>query len=276
MRPRTDIPAEDAQRSEFVRQLVQASPRERSLSQARGSAPPRTIVQFWHDLHQLPVDVHDCIASWTRWEESGFRHALFDQHTAKSFICQSLGERYAAAFERCYHPSMQADYFRLCYLHIEGGLYVDADDVCTADDISWLVEDGRLKLQPLCYDNASASMVEPATFLRATEYQAAWIFYFNNNPIIAAPGHPIVQRALDLATSLLELTGRDELPEIQSTTGPGNLTQSIFELSAHGLDLEAELVVLCEWDKIAVSRWPLSYRDDARNWRHSNQQRFPF
>ncbi|MBY0567329.1 MAG: hypothetical protein K2P70_08460 [Hyphomonadaceae bacterium] len=233
-------------------------------------------MQFWHDLHQLPGDVHDCIASWTRWERSGFRHALFDQHAAKSFICRSLGERHVAAFERCYHPSMQADYFRLCYLHIEGGLYVDADDVCTTDDISWLMEDGSLKLQPLCYDTATESMVEPANFLPASSDQAGWIFYFNNNPLIAAPHHPVVGRALDRATRLLELARGDDLPEIQSTTGPGNLTQSIYELSRDGLDLGAELVVLREWDKVAISRWPLSYRDDARNWRHSNRKRFPF
>ena len=49
---------------------------------------------------------------------------------------------------------MQADYFRLCYLLVEGGFYVDADDVCVGTDIGWLFEDGRLKLQPLCYDMA--------------------------------------------------------------------------------------------------------------------------
>jgi hypothetical protein len=55
---------------------------------------------------------------------------------------------------------MQADYFRLCYVLVEGGIYVDADDVCVGTDIGWLAEDGRLKLQPLCYDIATGSYGE--------------------------------------------------------------------------------------------------------------------
>jgi hypothetical protein len=30
---------------------------------------------------------------------------------------------------------------------------------------------------------------------------------------------------------------------------------------------------LPDWDEVATSRWPLSYRDDERNWRHWNPQR---
>ena len=113
-------------------------------------------------LRQLPPDVEECVASWTVWETSGFKHRLFDEHAAEAFISGSLGARHKRAFERCYHPAMQADYFRLCYVLVEGGFYVDADDVCVGTDIGWLLEDGRLKLQPLCYDIASGAMVNPS------------------------------------------------------------------------------------------------------------------
>ena len=161
---------------------------------------------------------------------SGFTHRLFDERSAKAFIGGSLGARHERAFERCYHPAMQADYFRLCYLLVEGGFYVDADDVCVGTDIGWLFDDGRLKLQPLCYDIASGTMVNPSVFLRSDAYNPSWIFYFNNNPLIASRGHPIIERALSQATDLLELAGEDVLPEIQTTTGPGNLSKSIFDL----------------------------------------------
>lgn len=260
--------------SKFIRKLVQR-PGHPSVSGRYGPLISKRIVQFWHDLSRLPKDIEECIASWTRWERSGFKHILFDDGAAKDFIASSLGCRNERAFERCYHPAMQADYFRLCYLLVEGGLYVDADDVCIGTDISWLFEDGRLKLQPLCYDIASGTMVEPSVFLCDDAYEPAWIFYFNNNPLVASPGHPIIERALDRATTLLELAGEDALPEIQATTGPGNLSKSIFELaSILGDRLESELVVLREWDLLAVSRWPLSYRGDERNWRLSNQKRF--
>lgn len=232
-------------------------------------------MQFWHDLHKLPHDVEECIASWTRWEANGFSYQLFDEGAAKAFIGSSLGARHERAFERCYHPAMQSDYFRLCYLLVKGGFYVDADDACVGTDIAWLFEDGRLKVQPLCYDVASEVMIEPSLFLRADVYDPSWIFYFNNNPLVAGPGHPIIERALSQATHLLELASEDALPEIQTTTGPGNLSKSIFDHgTGSGDGVERDLVVLRDWDSVAVSRWPLSHRGDARNWRLSNQKRF--
>lgn len=265
------------QRSEFIRELVQHRTGQQSVNDQYRHPTPKTIVQYWHDIGQLPRDVSECVLSWTRWETSGFTHHLFDENTAKAFIGGTLGARYECAFDRCYHPAMQADYFRLCYLQVEGGFYVDADDVCVGSDIGKLFEDGRLKLQPLCYDIDSGKMVEPSVFLRADSYDPNWIFYFNNNPLIASQGHPVIERALSQATILLELASGDVLPEIQGTTGPGNLSKSIFDLgttSEGGVD--RDLVVLRNWDSFADSRWPLSYRRDARNWRVSNQKRFDY
>jgi mannosyltransferase OCH1-like enzyme len=232
-------------------------------------------VQFWHDLGQLPPDVEECVRSWAVWEASGFEHRLFDERTAGAFISRSFSARHKRAFERCYHPAMQADYFRLCYVLAEGGFYVDADDVCIGTDIGWLAEDGRLKLQPLCYDIATGGMVTPAVFLGADAYDPNWIFYFNNNPLIASPGHPVIEHALSQATCLLELAGEGELPEIQMATGPGNISKSIFDLgTTTSSDIESNIVALKDWDSLAVSKWPLSYRGDARNWRLSNRMRF--
>jgi len=271
-----DSPEHHRQRSEFIRKLVQRPLSQPSVNNRYRHPTPKTIVQFWHDLGQLPLDVEECVRSWTIWETSGFEHRLFDERTAGAFISSCLGTRHKRVFDRCYHPAMQADYFRLCYVLVEGGFYVDADDVCVGTDIDWLAEDGRLKLQPLCYDVATGTMVKPAVFLLADAYDyPSWIFYFNNNPLITSPRHPVIEHALEQATSFLELAGEDELPEIQMATGPGNISKSIFDLGMNpGFDIESNVVVLGGWDSIAVSKWPLSYRDDARNWRLSNQKRF--
>lgn len=268
-------PTHHRRRSEFIRKLIQSRLGQRCVNDRYQQPIPKTIVQYWHDLRHLPYDVRECIASWTRWNASGYTHRLFDKHIAEAFISSSLGARHVYAFERCYHPAMQADYFRLCYLLVKGGFYIDADDVCIGTDIGWLFEDGRLKLQPLCYDISSEAMVKPSVFLCADAYDPSWIFYFNNNPLGASQGHPIVECALNRATRLLEQSGEDTLPEIQATTGPGNLSRSIFDLgtTVRG-NIESDLVVLQDWDSLAVSQWPLSYRDDARNWRLSNQVKF--
>lgn len=275
MQQELDTAEHHRRRSEFIRQLVQRPPEQHVLNDRFRQQIPKTIVQFWHDLGQLPPDVDECVRSWTVWETSGFEHKLFDRETAGAFINDSLGARHKRAFERCYHPAMQADYFRLCYVLIEGGFYVDADDVCVSTDISWLAEDGRLKVQPLCYDVDSQSMVQPSVFLEKDAYDPSWIFYFNNNPLIASKGHPVVERALSQATRHLEIAGVDELPEIQMATGPGNISKAIFDLGSKISDgIEKYLVVLGDWESLAISKWPLSYRGDARNWRLSNQKRF--
>lgn len=176
---------------------------------------------------------------------------------------------------RCYHPAMQADYFRLCYLVINGGMYVDADDVCIANDISELFVGSGVKVQPLCYDISSDSMVQCEVFLQAGTNREGLIFYFNNNPLIACGGDPIVTRALERATLRLNFAAKGELPEIQSTTGPGNLSRIIFELGTR-YPIERRVTVLRTWDSIGVSKWPLSYRADRRNWRLCNGKRFAF
>src|SRR6185437_15522593 len=262
MQHELDTTEHHRQRSEFIRKLVQRPISQSRISNLYMPPAPKTIVQFWHDLGELPSDVEECVRSWIVWKRRGFEHSL-------------LGSRHRRAFDRCYHPAMQADYFRLCYVLVEGGFYVDADDVCVSTGAYGLVQDGRLKLQPLCYDLATQTMVKPSAFLLPGACDQSWIFYFNNNPLIASPRNPVIEHALEEATSLLELAGEDELPEIQIATGPGNISKSIFDLGIDsGFDIENNVVVLGDWDSIAISKWPLSYRDDARNWRLSNQKRF--
>lgn len=272
MQPEPDSPDHHRKRSEFIRSLVQKS-RAPQATDNEALGVPKTIVQFWHDLGQLPEDVRECISSWSRWKTSGFAHRVFDTADAAKFISRSLGPDHARAFTRCYHPAMQADYFRLCYLLVEGGLYVDADDVCIVTDIASLFEGRRLKVQPLCYDITSDSMVTPTDFLQPGANDEGWIFYFNNNPLIACQGDPVVKRALERATQLLNSAADGEFPEIQSTTGPGNLSRIVFELGT-AFAIDDRVLILNDWDSIAVSRWPLSYRRDERNWRLSNGKRF--
>ena len=168
---------------------------------------------------------------------------------------------------------MMSDYFRYSYVFVEGGFYIDADDVYHGRPIGQLFLDGRLKLQPFCYDVATSQMVPPSIFAEPGAYQPGWIFYFNTTPLIASRHHPIVERALSNATLSLEGDLVDGLPEVQATTGPGNLTRSVFEVLNEGCSADAMMVVH-DWELTSTSQWPLSYRNDSRNWRLSNQQAY--
>src|SRR5208282_6499459 len=81
------------------------------------------------------------------------------------------------ALDACYHPAMRSDYFRLCYVGLRGGCYVDADDIYSGQSLDVLFGDGRLKLQPLCYDVLSDAMVPPEVFTRLGAGSQNWIFY---------------------------------------------------------------------------------------------------
>ena len=258
------------ERSNFIRSIVQRSGSPAVVSSVFARNLPKKIVQFWDNLDRLPVDVSECIETWRKTEEQGVERLLFDKHQARDFIHRNLGLRYKRAYDKCYHPAMQSDYFRLCYILVEGGCYIDVDDVYNGSQIQHIFSDSRLKIQPLCYDMATNMMVPPQLFTKSGADAETWIYYFNNNPLIAVCGHPVIERALAQATLSLERDMTNGLPEIQSTAGPGNLTKSIFDAVTENAEIEHALVVLFNWENVAKSRWELSYRNDARNWRLSN------
>lgn len=272
MRPDNSTEENHHARSNFVRRVVQRSCDSIVTSLEFRRKLPKRIVQFWDNLDRLPSDVGECIETWRKTEEQGFERLLFDKQQARDFIHRKLGLRHMRAYDKCYHPAMQSDYFRLCYIFVEGGCYIDADDVYNGSQIQHLFSDCRLKIQPLCYDTTSNMMVSPSLFTKSGADASGWIFYFNNNPIIAGSRHPVIEHALDKATQSLEKNLMNGLPEIQSTTGPGNLTKSIFDAATKNREIVQTILVLCNWEDVARSRWELSYRSDARNWRLSNGQ----
>jgi mannosyltransferase OCH1-like enzyme len=269
-------PLDDHQRarSNFIKHLVQRNDFQLPDNNESLPAPPRRVIQFWDCTDTIPTDVKDCIESWKRTDSESFELLLFDKISAASFIREHLGSRYEKAFGRCYHPAMQSDFFRLCYIFKQGGCYIDVDDVYQGTEITHLFNDGKLKIQPLCYDISNDGMVSPSVFTNPDANTANWIFYFNNNPLIAGKNHPLLALALESATVNLEQCGEGQLPEIQSTTGPGNLTKTVFESLSEMPGLERSLHILHDWENIAESKWPLSYREDSRNWRLSNQQAY--
>ena len=233
---------------------------------------PRTLVRYWHDPHSVPTDVRRCLDTWEALREDGFSMRMFGDSSARAYIVERYGAREVAAFERCRHPAMRSDYFRMCFVLAEGGLYVDADDVLLGDGWREVFRDGTLKVQPLCYDIGAGCMVAAAELRRTDLSTVERIFYVNNNPLAAPAEHPVLRRALSRATD--RHLGEDPAPEIQSTTGPGNLTASLaahaHEVHVKGTHPDFEL--LLDWDSTAEPRWDLAYRSDTRNWRNMDRR----
>ena len=264
---------DDRLRSSFVRQLT-LQQLERVGASSLPEPPeqtepiPKTLVRFWHDADNVPPDVRNCLESWETLRDHGFTFRMFSDTSATIYIAERYGSREVAAFARCRHPAMRSDYLRMCFVLAEGGLYVDADDVLLSSGWKRVFLDATLKIQPLCYDLNAAVMVPGHELRRIDLPTHDRIFYVNNNPIAAPAGHPVLGRALARATEHLL---RDEpAPEIQSTTGPGNLTAA---LAAHARETQVadavpDFELLLEWEETAEPRWNLEYRNDARNWRN--------
>lgn len=262
---------DDRLRSDFIRdltlrQLGGAQPGTRRTS--RGRRIPRTLVRFWHEPDEVPADVRRCLDTWDVLREEGFALRMFGDESADQYIAQRYGPRERAAFALCRHPAMRSDYFRMCFVLAEGGLYVDADDVLRGGAWRDVYRDGALKVQPLCYDVPGGGMLPENELCRPDLPTAGRIFYVNNNPLAAPAGHPVLRRALFRATT--RLLGAKPRPEIQSTTGPGNLTAALaahaHEAQVAGVDPDVKL--LLRWEETAEPCWTLDYRRDARNWRN--------
>ncbi len=260
------IAEDDTLRSQYMRRLIRERPSDWARQPVR--VIPRVVIQFWHDVGDVPTDVRACLDSWAPMAGQGFQRVFFDDRSARRFICKRFGPRHVAAFDLCHHPAMRCDFFRMCYLVALGGFYVDADEEYQGGDCEPLFGDDLLKIQPLCYDGSTDSMIDVNVFAQGDVWSPDWIYYVNNNPIIAPPGHPILRLALARATRML-MTQPVSRMDIQSTTGPGNLTASLV---AHSMSSECagaarNFSLLTDWASLSVSRWPLSYRTDARNWR---------
>ncbi|UOM34958.1 glycosyltransferase family 32 protein [Acuticoccus sp. I52.16.1] len=87
---------------------------------------PRRVVQFWDKAP--PAEVRrllDQVAKICR--ASGYEHVVYDLATARARIAEAAGPLWTRHFDDAFHPSMQADIFRVLELYHHGGLYIDAD-----------------------------------------------------------------------------------------------------------------------------------------------------
>ena len=80
----------------------------------------------------------------------------------------------------------------------------------------------------------------------------------------------LTRRGAALRNAMENILGAsNENRDIQSLTGPGNLTASLvrhaIELRQSSMPLDFSIIE--DWNSVAVSKWPLSYRSDQRNWR---------
>lgn len=260
----SDDATDDKFRSRYLQRAIRQS-RKESGFESKESVPLK-LIQYWDDSN-VPSDVQRCLDSWLVTEDLGFEQLIFDKKQARAFIEDHFNETHLRAFDSCTHPAMRSDYFRLCYLLQNGGLYVDADDeLVEPEALLPLMEMGLLQLQPLCYQLSTDSMVVPVDY--AADETDDFIFYVANDPIFAPVNHPVIDAALVQATDRL-IAANGTSRDIQWLAGPGNLSEGLvrhaLQLEKYGIQPDFRFVH--SWVQIAPGDWTLEYRKDARNWR---------
>jgi tetratricopeptide (TPR) repeat protein len=172
-------------------------PRRDAAMAAGALTIPQVIGQFW-DKPQPSDELLHLSATWRR-HNSGYRHYLFNVDTAWAYLKRYFPPAVLAAFRRCLDPTTQADVFRLAFLLRDGGIWADMDDRCVAPMAGLIPADAE-------------------AFFRQENVGS-----LGNNLMAAAPGHPIIRRALVAAVQAINRGDRDK---VWMLTGPGLITRA--------------------------------------------------
>jgi tetratricopeptide (TPR) repeat protein len=209
---------------------------------AEASAIPRRILQFW-DTEELSDDIAELTGSWGA-ENPGWEYVRHTDRTARAWLESLPDPRPRRAYRSARKPAQKADLLRLALLFYEGGVYADADDRCSA---------------PL----------EPHVAGRAVVVAQEGRGSVGNNFIAAAPGHPLIGEALELAVTAML---RGDADTIWLSTGPGLLTRAVAAHLAASAKARAELggslVVLERFElrRFCSPACKVAYKTTARHW----------
>ena len=210
-----------------------------SLSETQ--SVPRTIVQFW-DSPEIPSDIKRLMRSWDRCTD--FEHRVFSDQSAIKFIEEHCTPRVLKAFRMANHPAMRADIFRLVFLSVSGGVYVDADDLCRHD---------------------IGKLLAPGFELILMQENLASI---GNNFIAAAPRQPCIEFILSTIVDLvLEKQGNN----VWFLTGPGALSSGFCrfyrkQLGRARLPAGVRVISVHQLYHFISPHIPCQHKTDERHW----------
>jgi len=97
---------------------------------------PKKLFQTF-ETNDVTDGMWNAIQSW-RDQNTEYEHYFFDADDRLSFIRQNFKQEVVDAYLDLIPGAFKADLWRYCVLYIEGGVYVDADMICTNALIDWI------------------------------------------------------------------------------------------------------------------------------------------
>ena len=210
------------------------------LAGAEGGAIPRKLFQYW-DKPQAPAQI-EALFDRNRARNPDFDYRRFDRASAIDYLAAKGETEVLRGFRLSPHPAAQADLLRLALLWHEGGVYLDADDLCTAPLSAVLPRDLRL-----------GAVLED------------WMSV-GNNFLAVRPGDPIIRSALDDAAAAFDGASGES---IWLATGPGAITRAMARLGVGPdgtLGPGIWLLPLPQLRSVMAPHMVLSYKASADHW----------
>ncbi|WP_146348374.1 tetratricopeptide repeat protein [Phaeobacter marinintestinus] len=202
--------------------------------------PPK-IFQYWEGAPPTAglKAAMDQVAGRNPWAE----YHRFDGDSGRAYVRAHGSPEMARAFMLARHPAERADLLRLVVLGHEGGIWIDADDICREDLSGLLPRNSKLVL-----------------------FQE-WLGSTANNFIAAAPASPILQQVAEEATRDI-LSGASE--SLWLRTGPGALSRSVVRHMARSgharLPEGIHILAASEILKRLATNCPFPYKQTQLNW----------
>ena len=208
-----------------------------------GAPVPKRIVQYW-DESDPPEEVRELMQSWRT--EPDVDHICYDREQAQTYLAEHFDKEHVRAFHLVNNVAEESDFFRLCALYSEGGVYADADDRLNANWSKLVGDRGGMTVFREPYGNIA------------------------NNILIAPPGHPVLARAIDMAREAL-LRSDSDITWLK--TGPGLLTRAIAVTLAKdgpdvGLTIDSEGAIR----RLASIHTPLPHKKTSAHWNRTARE----
>jgi hypothetical protein len=109
---------------------------------------PSVVFQYWNDepdsqvSQMLEITRNHCEKNSVQWR-------FFSEKKAAEYLLDKLGVRYERAFWKCVHQAQRSAFFRYCFLLIEGGMWLDADQALARSPLGVMSYDRPVYFQRL-------------------------------------------------------------------------------------------------------------------------------
>ncbi len=246
--------------------------------QSKTDYKAESIFQYW-DQEEIPDFVRSNIDQNKIFAE---RYEIFSRMSAHEFIKKNFDDPYLMAFDLCWHPAMRSDYFRLLKLYVNGGVYLDADDLLLSlfPTPRELAKGDYLMLMPLAgiHTPEGFSAINPRQicdlFRDENVGHAGLSCYFSNNYISCNRFNPIIALCVYKATHDILHKSQSEL-SIHGTTGPGlvSVATQVYSVLSVKYDLpNCQVIALgSEGISFQTCNEKRYITDDYVDWRSDNK-----